>query len=98
MTVAATLELSFRPDALDEAHVVLRRVLAQTRAFDGCLGVDVLIDATDETRWVAHESWQSAEHDAAYREFRAGEGKITDLGPLLTAVPVLTMYTVADDI
>ena len=98
MTVAATLELNFKPDVLDEARVVLRRVLEQTRAFDGCLGVDVLIDVTDDTRWVAHESWQSAEHDAAYREFRAGEGKITDLGPLLVAAPVLTKYAVANDI
>jgi hypothetical protein len=35
---------------------------------------------------------------AAYREFRAGPGKVTGLGPLLTAAPVLTWFTVDDSI
>ncbi|NLE79554.1 MAG: antibiotic biosynthesis monooxygenase, partial [Rhodococcus sp.] len=36
--------------------------------------------------------WQSQEHDTAYRKFRAGEGAITDLGPLLAGAPKLTHF------
>lgn len=96
MALIALLDLKFKPDMLDEAKVVLAKVLADTRAFDGCQGVDVLVDADDETHWIAYERWESAEADAKYRDFRAGEGKVTELGPLLAGAPGLSKFTVAD--
>jgi quinol monooxygenase YgiN len=94
MSITATLELRFKPESVDEARTVLSRVLAETRAFDGNEGVDVLVDRDDPAHWIAQETWASEEHDAAYREFRAGEGAVTDLPPLLAAAPVLTWFTV----
>jgi len=94
MSITATLELRFKPESLDEARTVLSRVLAETRAFDGNEGVDVLVDSNDPAHWIAHETWASEEHDAAYRAFRAGEGAVTDMPPLLAAAPVLTWFTV----
>lgn len=98
MTIIATLELRFKPELLDEAKVVLTRVLAETRAFDGNLGVDVLVDLEDAGHWVANETWASVEHDDAYRAFRAGDGRIVDLGPLLSAAPVLTRWAPIDGV
>lgn len=98
MSITATLELRFKPDALDDARAVLARVLQETRAFDGNEGVDVLIDADDPAHWIAYERWASPEHDAAYRTFRAGPGAITDLGGLLAAAPVLTWFTIDEAI
>ncbi|MEE2030751.1 putative quinol monooxygenase [Rhodococcus chondri] len=93
MALTALLELEFKADAIDDAKKVMDRVLGETRAFDGCLGIEILVDQKNEARWVVVEKWQSAEHDAAYRKFRAGEGAITDLGPLLGGAPKLTHYT-----
>jgi quinol monooxygenase YgiN len=98
MTVVAHLDVRLQPDSLDKAHQVLREILAQTRAFDGCLGVDVLIDKDDPAHVVAHERWASIEHDAAYRAWRATEAGANDLGTVLAAVPTLTIFTLADDI
>ena len=95
MAIIAMLDLTFDPAKLDDAKVVLARVLTETRAFDGCQGVDVLVDADNEAHWIAYERWDSAEADAKYREFRAVEGKITDLGPLLAGAPALTKYTIS---
>lgn len=94
MAVIAVLELTFKPDALDQAREVMTRVLKETRAFPGCVQVDSVIDAKDPNVWRFVETWESAEHDAAYRKFRAGEGAITDLGPLLAGVPALSLGTV----
>ncbi|MCW2770161.1 MAG: antibiotic biosynthesis monooxygenase [Aeromicrobium sp.] len=94
MAITATLELRFDPERLDEARTVIRRVLEETRGFDGNLGVDVLIDRADPAHWIAYETWETPEHDAAYREFRAGPGAITDLGPLLAAAPVLAWFEI----
>lgn len=98
MAITATLELRLDPSKLDDARTVLGRVLAETRAFDGNLGVDVLVDANDPAHWIAYETWESIEHDRAYREFRAGTGAITDLGPLLAARPALTWFEVDESL
>jgi len=98
VTFAAVLELRLNPDMLQEAPLVLHRVLEETRAFAGNLGVQVMVDDAAPSRWLVIESWESAAHDAAYREFRAGPGVITDLAPLLAAPPVLTKGPVDDEV
>jgi quinol monooxygenase YgiN len=89
MSVIALLELRLVSDTLTEGREVVHRVLEETRAFAGCVGVDVLVDAADETHLVAVETWESPEADAAYRAYRAGDGKVTDLGAFLAGAPVL---------
>ena len=96
MPVTVTLELRFKPDAVSAARDLMRRTLQVTRAFDGNLGTDVLVDQDDEAHWLIYELWQTVEHDEAYRRFRAGEGKVTELPPLLAAPPVKTRFVTAD--
>ena len=43
MTLTALLELTLTPQSLADAPEVLRETLQDTRAFPGCLGVEVLI-------------------------------------------------------
>jgi quinol monooxygenase YgiN len=96
MAIGVLLEWRFKPEVLDQAPSVVGNVLATTRAFDGCIRIDVLVDADDPARWLLVELWESLEHDAAYREFRAGPGRATEIPPMLAVPPVLTRYTVAD--
>jgi len=91
MPVTAHLDLNLKAEALPTAPAVLRDILSDTRAFDGCLGVDVLVDSKDPAHFLVVEQWVSMEHDAAYRAWRAGEGA-SGLGELLAAPPVLTHY------
>lgn len=91
MQQLAILELTFKPESLDAAREVMSRVLEETRAFPGCVRVETVVDGESPHVWRFIELWESAEHDAAYRKFRAGEGAITDLGPLLAAAPALSM-------
>ena len=98
MAITALLELRVKPEALDQGlHAELHAILSDTRAFEGCLGVEVLIDSADPTHIVAVEKWASEERDAAYRAWRAGDGQ-TNLASFLTSPPVLTKFSLADDI
>ena len=92
MSLTALLELRLKPDLLDDAYAKVRAILTDTRHFPGCEGVDVLVERDDRAHVIVHERWQSAEADAAYRVWRAGEGA-NDLGAVLTAAPVLTILT-----
>ena len=78
--------------------MVLHRAVLYTRAFFGNLGVYVVFDQDDPAHWLILESWQSDEHDTAYREFRAGPGAIDDLPPLLAGAPSLTKGPVDDGV
>ena len=45
MAITAFLELRVKPEALDQGlHAELHAILSDTRAFEGCLGVEVLTD------------------------------------------------------
>ena len=50
MPVTVILELKFKPETVAEAGDVFRRALADTRAFPGNLGTDVLVDENDILR------------------------------------------------
>src|SRR5271154_5560571 len=92
MTVMVLLELRFKPDEVAAGRELMGRTLQDTRAFDGNLQTDVLVDDDDDAHWIIYEVWDSVEHDGASRAFRGGEGKVTQLPPLLAAPPVKTRY------
>ena len=96
MPITVILELRLKPDAVPEARDLMRRTLQATRAFDGNLGTEVFVDQDDEAHWIINELWESVEHDEAYRKFRAGEGRVAELPPLLAAPPVKTRYASTD--
>jgi quinol monooxygenase YgiN len=87
-----------QPDSLEGAPEILRATLTDTRAFPGCLGLTVLNDSADPTHVVVYETWESLEHDRAYRAWRASPEGASDLGTLLAAPPTLTLFTVAEGI
>jgi len=97
MPITAFLDIHVKAESLATAATVLRETLTDTRAFDGCLGVDVLMDTADPTHFVLVEKWASLEHDAAYRQWRAGPGT-SPLGAILAGTPVLTKFETASDI
>jgi len=72
MPVTVILELRLKPESVPAARDVMRRALQDTRAFDGNLGTDVLVDEDDEAHWLIYERWETVEQDEAYRSFRAG--------------------------
>ena len=96
MTVTVTLELHFKPDEVAAGRELMSRTLEVTRAFDGNVRTDVLVDEDDEAHWLIYEIWETVEADEAYRAFRAGEGKVTQLSPLMAAPPVKIRYHTSD--
>jgi quinol monooxygenase YgiN len=98
MSITSILEVQIKPESVDEALAILRRILADTRAFDGCESVRVVRDTQDPTHFLAIETWESLAHDTAYRQWRAGEGAITDLPGVLAGVPRLTVAETLEDI
>ncbi len=98
MAVTAILDLQLKPEALETASEVIHETLTATRAFPGCLHVAVLVDSDDPAHVVLYETWESVEHDRAYRAWRATPEGASRLGSILAAAPKLTLFTVAEGV
>jgi quinol monooxygenase YgiN len=96
MAITVLLELHFTPESVAQARELMGRELQTTRAFDGNLATDVIVDEDDPAHWIIYERWESVEQDEAYRRYRAGDGKIVELPPLLAAPPVKIRYLDTD--
>jgi heme oxygenase (mycobilin-producing) len=98
VAITAILDLQLRADSLETAHDVLHATLTDTRAFPGCLSVTVLVDSADPAHVVVYETWESIEHDRAYRAWRATPDGASALGSIVAAAPKLSHYTVAEGV
>lgn len=74
MSTTFILELSLRPEGVDDALKLFGDILGDTRAFDGCEGVEIFQDADDPTTLVLVEKWVSRDHHARYTDWRRERG------------------------
>jgi heme oxygenase (mycobilin-producing) len=100
VAITSVLDVQLKADALDSALKVINETLVATRAFPGCRGVSVLVDSSDPAHVVLLESWESIEHDRAYREWRASgdPAAASGLGSIMAGPPKLTLFTVAEGV
>lgn len=98
MAITSMLDLQLKPEALDTASDIIHETLIATRAFPGCYHVAVLVDRDDPAHVVLYETWESVEHDRAYRAWRATPEGASKLGSILAAAPKLTLFTVAEGV
>jgi len=83
MSILVLLEIEAKEGKVDEMVDVLARALPDTRARKGCESVTVHRDQAKPDTVLLVERWASREDDAAYRAWRAGEGAIAEMGPLV---------------
>ncbi|HEU0164212.1 MAG TPA: antibiotic biosynthesis monooxygenase family protein, partial [Thermomicrobiales bacterium] len=69
-----------------------------TRAFKGCLAVDVVQNVDDPTHVQFIEKWESLEDVVAYRAWRAGDGATPETAAFVAAPPTATNLNLLEDI
>jgi quinol monooxygenase YgiN len=95
VTIVSVLEMHFDPALVDEATTRLGEIVAETRQFDGCLGIEVVRDPEDAGHFLLYERWASMEHDRAYRAWRQGEGA-TNLRTFADRPNIITFWDPTD--
>lgn len=87
MSVTILLDLKAGPGSIDKLKDLFVEILPDTRAYDGCDGLDVHLNQDDGDNLVIVERWQSRPHYEKYFAWRQETGLIDRLGPLLGAPP-----------
>ena len=90
MAVTVLFDFHVRPDELSAAEAVITALLVDTRAFEGCIALDVTRDLSDSTHLVFLEKWDSVEAYEAYAAWRATPEGSSGLRELLVEPPRIT--------
>ncbi len=96
MSVIVLLEAHVKPEAIDELKSSLKALLPDTRAYDGCQGIDIYSNTEDGGNLVFYERWDSREHYEKYLAWRTETGVMDQLGAMLTAPPSIRYFERVD--
>lgn len=95
--IAALVRFTFVPESEERIADVVERTLAVTRTFAGLERVDILRSPERPDEWTLYEVWSDAEHEQAYRDFRATpEGADSDLASIVAAPPSLERFVLRE--
>lgn len=92
MAVCVTIDLSVDPARVDEFLALIKSVAPDTRAYDGCQLFDIWRDQDVPGRVLFYEIWDSRPQQEKYFAWRGETGLVDQIGPFMTAPPVISYY------
>ncbi len=96
MAITVMLEVQAQPEKAAELKQVFKEILVDTRAYDGCISVEVTENQDDTANLVLLEKWQSRAHYEKYFAWRVESGAIDTLGTFLAQPPSIRYYDTID--
>ena len=96
MACTVLLEVKAQDDRVDTLKETFKAILGDTRAYEGCQGVDVRQNQDDPTVMVLVETWDSREHYEKYFAWRQESGALAALGDMLAGPPNLRYFDAVD--
>ena len=96
MATTVLLELKAKAGTGNDLVGVFKEILPDTRAFDGCQGVDVLQNADDGDVLVLVERWDSREHYEKYLAWRTETGALAGLLEATDGAPSIRYFDKTD--
>ena len=83
MSVLVLLEVSLKPENVEDFTDFMKNELHHTRGSDGCNGLTVHKNQDDPTNLVIVEDWDSRQQFEKYLAWRTERGDMEKLAPLL---------------
>ena len=91
-TTVVLLEIQVKPECVDEVKAFFKEVLPDTRAYEGCQGVDVYGNLDESANIVLYERWDSRDHYQRYLKWRTDTGVFDKMGAKLAGPPSIRYY------
>jgi quinol monooxygenase YgiN len=92
MSVLVLLEVEVKPEAIADMKSYLAEILPETRAYDGCQGIDVYSNTEDTGNLVAVEYWDSRTHHEKYSAWRTEAGDMDKVGTMIAGPPNIRYF------
>ena len=92
MPVTVTLGLQIKLDKLDEFKQAIKAAIPDTRAYSGCISIQVLEDQDKPGAITLLEVWGTKEDQIKYIAWRTETGFMEALGGMLESEPVIIYH------
>lgn len=92
MTCQVLLEFSVKDDAIEALRTWLRRILPDTRGFDGCVSIAVTQNQDEPTAITVVEQWVSRQHYEKYLQWRTDNGDLEELVGMMAGEPKFRFF------
>ena len=92
MAVLVLVEGKVKPEAMDDMMSLMKEILPDTRAYDGCQGVKVHTNLDTPNDLALVEYWDSRAHYEKYLAWRAETGFLERIGSLLSGAPSIRYF------
>ena len=92
MSVIVLLEMQVKPDAVDEMKSSLKKMLPDSRAFDGCQSIDIDGNTEDAGKLIFYERWESRKHHESYMAWRREAGAMDQTATMWVGTPSLRYF------
>jgi quinol monooxygenase YgiN len=96
MSVLVLIDFLVKPEKISDVKALLAQALPDTRAYEGCLWVDVYANADDPSNMVFVEAWDSRSHHEKYAAWRHETGFGETFGPMLLGPPTKRFFEKVD--
>lgn len=87
MTCQVILDLTVKEGSIEAVRSWLKRILPDTRSFDGCVSIAVVQNQDVPTGLVVLEQWVSRQHYERYLAWRTETGGLNELVSMLDGTP-----------
>jgi quinol monooxygenase YgiN len=98
MSVLATADLFIKPDRVDELLEILREALPDTRAYEGCEGLDLFVDQDEPGHILMVEKWTERAAHQKYLGWRQEQGMFDVLADFISAPPRFLYFDPRPDV
>ena len=91
MSITVLVEANLKDNGAFDA--LMREILPDTRAYDGCEGLTIQRNLDDSANIVLVEHWESRAHYEKYLKWRDETGVLAKIGELIDGPPKIRMYS-----
>ncbi|MBI2802335.1 MAG: antibiotic biosynthesis monooxygenase [Gammaproteobacteria bacterium] len=92
MTCQVILDIRVKKDSVEDLRAWMRKILPDTRAFDGCISIYLVQNQDDPTAFAVIEQWESRAQYEKYLAWRTETGDVTDLVAMLDGEPSFRFF------
>ena len=93
MPIVVLVEFNSKPEATNTLKQFMADALPDTRAYDGCISLDV---CNSDDNFVIVAKWESREHQEKAMELSAKKGTFEKLGEMLSSKPSFRYFDQLD--
>ena len=84
MSVLTLVEVNVKPESVNEVKAFLKEAFPATRAFKGCLGIELQINQDEPTNMLLVMEWETREDHQKYAAWRTETGFVERLSSMLS--------------